>query len=49
MTMLHDLLRHQEWADAEGLLALVDDSDFGVRKSAMYRLGLLPPSARIAQ
>jgi HEAT repeat protein len=36
------------WADAEGLLALVDDPDFGVRKSAVYRLGLLPPSARIA-
>jgi hypothetical protein len=38
----------QAWADAEALLALVNDTDFGVRKSAMYRLGLLPPSAHIA-
>jgi ABC-type dipeptide/oligopeptide/nickel transport system ATPase component len=30
-------------------LALVEDPDFGVRKSAMYKLGLLPPSARIVQ
>jgi hypothetical protein len=36
------------WADAEALLALVDDPDFGVRKSAMYKLGLLPADARIA-
>jgi hypothetical protein len=32
----------QEWADADGLLALAGDPDFGVRKSAFYRLGLLP-------
>ena len=38
----------QKWGDAEGLLALVEDPDFGVRKSAMYRLGLLTPSACIA-
>ncbi|MBP3957799.1 hypothetical protein J8F10_21310 [Gemmata sp. G18] len=36
------------WADAEGLLALVEDPDFGVRRSAMYRLGLLPPNPLIA-
>ena len=38
----------QAWADAESLLELVDDSDFGVRKSAMYRLGLLSKNAGIA-
>lgn len=38
----------QAWADAEALLALVKDPDFGVRKSAMYRLSLLPPDGRIA-
>ncbi len=36
------------WADADALLALVEDPDFGVRKSAMYRLGLLPADGRIA-
>jgi HEAT repeat protein len=38
----------QEWADAEGLLALAGDRSFGVRKAAYYRLGLLPADARIA-
>ncbi len=38
----------QEWADANGLLALVGDQDFGVRKSAFYRLGLLPADHRVA-
>jgi hypothetical protein len=38
----------QEWADADGLLALAGDPDFGVRKSAFYRLGLLPADRRIA-
>ncbi|MCZ2342469.1 MAG: hypothetical protein LC104_11850, partial [Bacteroidales bacterium] len=38
----------QEWADAGGLLALAGDPDFGVRKSAFYRLGLLPADRRIA-
>lgn len=38
----------QTWADVGALLALVEDPDFGVRKSAMYRLGLLPPNVHIA-
>jgi hypothetical protein len=38
----------QEWGDAAELLSLLGDADFGVRKSAMYRLGLLPPDRRIA-
>jgi HEAT repeat protein len=38
----------QEWADADGLLALAGDPDFGVRKSAFYRLGLLPADRRLA-
>lgn len=38
----------QEWADADGLLALAGDPNFGVRKSAYYRLGLLPAERRIA-
>ena len=38
----------QTWADADGLLALATDRDFGVRKSAMYRLGLLPADPGIA-
>jgi HEAT repeat protein len=38
----------QEWADADGLLALAGDPGFGVRKSAFYRLGLLPADRRIA-
>lgn len=38
----------QEWVDADGLLALAGDPDFGVRKSAFYRLGLLPANCHIA-
>jgi HEAT repeat protein len=38
----------QEWADAGGLLALAGDPDFGVRKAAVYRLGLVPPDPVIA-
>lgn len=38
----------QEWGDADGLLALANDPDFGVRKSAFYQLGLLPADRRIA-
>ncbi|HEY1191636.1 MAG TPA: hypothetical protein VGE74_28645 [Gemmata sp.] len=36
------------WADTGALLALAGDPDLGVQQSAMYRLGLLPPDARIA-
>jgi hypothetical protein len=38
----------QEWCDVDGLLTLADDPDFGVRKSATYRLGLLPADPRVA-
>jgi hypothetical protein len=38
----------QAWNDVDALLALAGDSDFGVRKSAFYRLGLLPFDPRIA-
>jgi HEAT repeat protein len=38
----------QEWNDTEGLLTLASDTNFGVRKSAFYRLGLLPVDRRIA-
>src|SRR5262249_12576356 len=37
-----------EWHDASGLLRLVEDADFGVRKSAMYWLGELPPTPGVA-
>jgi hypothetical protein len=36
------------WRDADGLLELVRDADFCVRKSAMYNLGQLPPSPSLA-
>jgi len=36
------------WEDATGLLALLGDADFCVRKSAMYNLGRLPPTPGIA-
>jgi HEAT repeat protein len=36
------------WQDANDLLALVRDVDFGVRKAAMHRLGELPPTPGIA-
>jgi len=36
------------WRDAAGLLALLKDADFCVRKSAMYNLGRLPPTPGIA-
>lgn len=38
-----------DWQDAGGLLDLVRDPDFGVRKSAMYRLGMLSPRSGIAE
>jgi HEAT repeat protein len=37
------------WHDADGLLALVLDTDFGVRKAAMYQLGKVPPTASIGE
>jgi HEAT repeat protein len=37
------------WGDAGGLLELLRDPDFCVRKSAMYNLGLLPPTRGIAE
>lgn len=36
------------WRDAGGLLALLEDADFCVRKSAMHNLGRLPPTPGIA-
>ncbi|MDY3554275.1 hypothetical protein R5W24_003394 [Gemmata sp. JC717] len=36
------------WGDEDGLLALARDPDFGVRKSALYELGRLPPDPHIA-
>ncbi len=36
------------WQDAGALLELVRDPDSGVRKSAMYNLGQLPPTPSIA-
>ena len=36
------------WGDADGLLELLADPDFVVRKSAAYRLGQLSPSPRLA-
>jgi hypothetical protein len=36
------------WKDAAGLIELVRDADFCVRKSAMYYLGQLPPTPKIA-
>lgn len=38
----------ESWHDADGLLALVEDDDFSVRKAAVYQLGRLPPRLRIA-
>ena len=38
----------EAWHDAAGLLVLVGDADFGVRKTAMYRLGQLPPIPGVA-
>jgi hypothetical protein len=37
------------WQDVESLLTLLHDASFGVRKSAMYRLGTLPPDPAIAE
>jgi HEAT repeat protein len=37
------------WADVEGLLALANDPDFCVRKSATYHLGELPPAPGVAE
>ena len=37
------------WRDAKGLFTLLSDPSFGVRKSAMYHLGTLPPSPAIAE
>jgi hypothetical protein len=42
-------LAFEAWQDADGLLALVRDDDFGVRKAAMYRLGQLPPTPGVAE
>jgi hypothetical protein len=36
------------WQDADGLLALVRDADFGVRKTTMCRLIDLPPTPGVA-
>ena len=36
------------WRDAAGLLALLEDADFCVRKSAMYNLGQLPVTPGVA-
>jgi HEAT repeat protein len=38
-----------EWGDVGGLLELVEDSDFCVRKSALYNLGRLPPTPGVAE
>jgi HEAT repeat protein len=38
----------EAWQDADGLLALVADPDFFVRKSAMHHLGQLPPTPGVA-
>jgi HEAT repeat protein len=38
----------EAWQDVPGLLGLVRDPDFLVRKSAMYHLGELPPTPGIA-
>jgi hypothetical protein len=38
----------EAWEDADGLLTLVRDADFSVRKAAMYRLGQLPPTPGVA-
>jgi hypothetical protein len=37
-----------EWQDVDGLLELLRDADFCVRKSAMYNLSQLPPVSGIA-
>ena len=37
------------WQDVESLLSLLDDASFGIRKSAMYHLGTLPPDPAIAE
>lgn len=36
------------WQDADGLLELLRDPDFCVRKAAMYNLGQLPPTPGLA-
>jgi hypothetical protein len=36
------------WQDTDGLLDLLQDADFCIRKSAMYNLGQLPPTPSIA-
>jgi HEAT repeat protein len=36
------------WQDVPGLVELVGDGDLGISKSAMYRLGQLPPASGIA-
>lgn len=36
----------EQWLDIDGLLALVGDNDFFVRKSAMYHLGQLSTPTR---
>jgi hypothetical protein len=54
LTHLDQLVREQAtwafaaWRDVGGLLELVRDADFCVRKSSMYNLGQLPPTPRIA-
>lgn len=37
------------WQDVGGLIGLVQDSDFGVRKSAMYWLGQVPATPGVAE
>jgi hypothetical protein len=37
------------WGEAEGLLALLDDVDYTVRKTAMYCLSELPPDVTVAE
>jgi hypothetical protein len=37
------------WQDADALVALLGDSDFVVRKSAMYFLSTLPPTCGVGE
>jgi HEAT repeat protein len=38
----------EQWQDVDGLQTLVRDSNFLVRKAAMYHLGQIPPAAGVA-
>lgn len=37
------------WQDEEGLVTLLQDKNFGVRKTAMYYLSQLPPTSRVVE